>query len=72
MTKREALIVSAYTGFLLTKDIADYHSFCQETLGRQIWTDEFATESLHDELRKKLKPQIIKIIESETEDNEVL
>ena len=65
MTKKEAVLISAYTGFLLTKDFSDVHGFCEELLGRPIWTHEFADELLHKEIREKCKPQIIEMIEKE-------
>lgn len=63
MTKEEAILISAYTGFLLTKKFSDVHKFCEETLGRPIWTHEFAIEETQTELREALKPQILQMIE---------
>lgn len=63
MTKEEALLISAYTGYPLVKDFADVHKFCEETLGRQIWTHEFAIEDLHKKIRLALKPKIKEMIE---------
>lgn len=64
MTKQEAILVSAYTGFLLTKDIASVHKFIQETLGRRVLTHEF-TDELFAELRGKLQEQIVALVERE-------
>lgn len=36
MKKQEAILVSAFTGFLLTKDFADVHKFCEDLLGRPL------------------------------------
>lgn len=65
MTKEEAILISAYTGFLLTKDFSDVHKFCEETLGRPIWSHEFAFEEVQQAIRDALRPQIIKMIEEE-------
>lgn len=67
MTKDEAVLISAYTGFLLTKDFSDVHKFCEELLGRPIWTHEFASEKLWNEIKEKCKPLIIEMIKGMTE-----
>ena len=36
-----------------------------ELLGRPIWTHEFASDSLHKEIREKCKPMIIEMIKGE-------
>ena len=67
MTKQEAILISAYTGYLLTKEWNDVHKFIQETLGRPIYTHELGNPKITDEIRKKLKPQIIEMIKGEQE-----
>ena len=64
MTKDDAILVSAYTGFLLTKDQAGLHKFIQATLGRQVYTHQF-TDALFSELREKLQDQIVALVERE-------
>ena len=68
MKKQEAILVSAFTGFLLTKDFADVHKFCEDLLGRPIWTHEFANETIHKEIKEKCRPLIIEMIENEIDD----
>ena len=70
MTKKEAVLISAYTGILLTNNFADVHKFCEELLGRPIWTHEFAFDSLHKEIQEKCKPMIIDLVSLESEDTE--
>lgn len=70
MTKREAVVISAYTGVMLTKDFADVHKFCEELLGRPILSHEFAYQKLHDEVSRKCKPLILEIVRNETEEVE--
>ena len=65
MKHNEAVLVSAYTGFLLTQNLSDVYKFCEELLGRPIFTHEFASESLQKEIREKCKPMIIEMIEGE-------
>lgn len=49
MTKREAAIVSAYTGFLLGSFSA-LHEYVEEIMGHPVWTHEFP--SLGDKIRE--------------------
>ncbi len=65
MTHKEAVLVSAYTGFLLTKYFLDVHEFCEKLLGRPIFTHEFADQEVQEDIREKCKPMILKMIEGE-------
>lgn len=65
MKKQEAVLISAYTGFLLTKDFSDVHKFCEDVLGRPIFTHEYADEKVQKEIQEKCKPLIIEMIERE-------
>ena len=67
MTKKEAVLVSAYTGYLLTHSFADVQEFCEELLGRPIWTHEFAEEKIQKEIKEKCRPLILKMIENEVD-----
>ena len=64
ITLEEAILLSAYTGFLLVQDFSDVHKFCEDTLGRPIWTHEFADKDVQKEIQGKLRPQIMKLIQS--------
>ena len=64
MTREEAILLSAYTGFLLAPDFSEVHKFCEDTLGRPIWTHEFADKDVQKEIQDKLRPQIMKLIQS--------
>ena len=65
MTKNEAILISAYTGFLLTKDFNDVLAFCEELLGRQVFSHELAKKEVVEEIRKRCEPMIIAIVENE-------
>jgi hypothetical protein len=67
MTHQEAVLVSAYTGYLLTNSFGDVHEFCEKLLGRPIWTHEFAMEGVQKEIRDKCKPMILEMIRDEGE-----
>jgi hypothetical protein len=64
MTREEAILLSAYTGFLLVPDFSDVHKFCEDTLGRPIWTHEFADQDVQKEIREKLRPQIMELVQN--------
>ena len=67
MTKQEAVLVSAYTGFLLTNSFADVHKFCEDLIGRPIWTHEFEDEKVQREIQEKCKPLILEMIENKAD-----
>lgn len=54
MTKREKVVVSAYTGVLMC-DIDDLQKYVEEKLGRPVFTHEFAEQSIWDEIHEKSK-----------------
>ena len=60
MTTREAAIVSAYTGYLLS-DFANMQRYAEEVMGRPVWTHEFASTEFVDKLREKSKADFVNI-----------
>ena len=60
MTKEEKLIVSAYTGVLMT-EFNDLHEFIEEKLGRPVWTHELANELVVEELKMAVKEDFLKL-----------
>ena len=64
MTREEAILLSAYTGYLLAPDFSQVHKFCEDTLGRPIWTHEFADQDVQKEIREKLRPQIMELVQN--------
>lgn len=58
MTKREAAIVSAYTGYLIG-EFSDFHAYAEEIMGRPLFTHEFL--SIAEELKEKSKKDFISI-----------
>ena len=65
MTHKEAVLLSAYTGFLLTEDFSDVHKFCEKILNRPIYSHEFSIEETIEEIRGKCKPMILEMIAGE-------
>lgn len=64
MTREEAILLSAYTGFLLVPDFSEVHKFCEDALGHPIWTHEFADSCVQKEIQEKLRPQIMELIQN--------
>ena len=58
MTKREAAIVSAYTGYLIG-EFSDFHAYIEEIMGRPIFTHEFP--NIEEELKEASKKDFMSI-----------
>lgn len=58
MTKREAAIVSAYTGYLIG-EFSDFQSYAEGVMGRPIFTHEFPY--IAEELKDKSKKDFMSI-----------
>lgn len=63
MKKREALVITAYTGTLLC-DFSDFQDFASEIIGRPIFTHEIAHEEISEELRKKTSKEFFEIMKN--------
>lgn len=61
MTKREAAIVSAYTGYMCG-NFADMHEYAEKIMGHPIWTHEFGDKQLMEKLREAAKPDFISLV----------
>jgi hypothetical protein len=59
MTKREAAIVSAYTGVLIGK-FSDMQSYVEEKFG-PVFTHEFGDDKFCEKLRKATKDDFLNI-----------
>lgn len=60
MTHKERVIISAYTGYLMT-DFNDVHKYIEDKLGRPIWTHELANPDVCDEIKEKSKDDFLKL-----------
>lgn len=58
MTKREAAIISAYTGYLIG-EFSDFHVYVEEIMERPIFTHELP--SIAEDLREKSKEDFMNI-----------
>lgn len=61
MTKREAAIVSAYTGFLLG-DFGAMHEYIEEIMGRPVFTHEMGSGGVVDQIQAKAKPDFLQLV----------
>jgi len=59
MNKREAAIVSAYTGILIGS-FSDMHEYCEKLLGTPIFTHQFPM--LMDDIKSKSKDDFTSIV----------
>ena len=66
MTKEEKLIVSAYTGILMT-DFSSLHGFIEEKLGRPIWTHQLAEKSVWDEIKGAVSKDFMELCKEEND-----
>ena len=64
MTIAEKIVVSAYTGYLMC-DFDLMHQYIEKVMGRPVWTHEMAGDKFNEELRKKVKPDFLKICNGE-------
>lgn len=69
MTKKESLIISAYTGFMICKQFSDMHEFIEQVMERPVFTHEMGSEHFLKEVQERLKPQLIELIKN-IEDNQ--
>jgi hypothetical protein len=60
LTKEQAAIIGLYTGITCGL-FSDIHKLAEELLGRPIFTHEFASKILNDELKEKVKPMFLEI-----------
>lgn len=67
MTQKERLIVSAYTGVIMT-DWGSFHAYAESVLGRLIWTHEF--HYVAEELKQKVKKDFLALCGDDYKENE--
>jgi hypothetical protein len=58
LTREQAAIVSAYTGYLIGP-VSDMHAYIEKIMGRPVWTHEMASEQLMDQVREAAKDDFI-------------
>ena len=63
MNRREAAIVSAYTGVLIG-EFSDMHKYVEEIMGRPVWTHEMAIKKIVEEIEGKARPDFLRLHET--------
>ena len=66
MTKKEAAIISAYTG-IMVGSFSDMHEYAEKIMEHPIFTHHFADKQLCEKLKEKAKPDFIEICRNITE-----
>ena len=61
MNKREAAIVSAYTGFLCGS-FSDMHKYAEELFERPVFSHEFGNKQVAEKLKKLSKDDFVNLI----------
>lgn len=60
LTRRQAAILGAFTG-ISCGPFEDVHGLAEELFGRPIWTHEFASQKVADDLKELSKPLFFEI-----------
>jgi len=60
MTKQEAAIVSAYTGYLIG-EFGPMHEYIEKIIGRPVFTHELGSSEMSDRIREAAKPDFVGI-----------
>ena len=64
MNKREAAIVTAYTGCLLGS-FGDAHEYIEKIMGRPVFTHEMASKDVMNEIKEKSRDDFINLVDME-------
>lgn len=65
MTKQEAAIIGAYTGYLIG-EFSDLHEYIERIMERPVWTHEMASKALFKEIQDKAKADFMLLAEEIT------
>jgi hypothetical protein len=60
LTREQAAIVGLFTG-TLAGPFSDVHKLAEDLAGHPIWTHEFVSRELMDDLKEKCKPLFLSI-----------
>lgn len=65
MTREERIIVSGYTGIMMTS-MAPLHAAVEARLGRQVWTHQFADSALWVEIRDSFRDDFLALCDDDS------
>jgi hypothetical protein len=60
MNKREAAIITAYTGIMIGS-FSDFHRYAEEIIGRPVFTHEFGTREILEQIKEKSRQDFINL-----------
>lgn len=61
LTKEQAAIVSAFTGYL-AGPFSDLQEYAERVLGRPVWTHEFGSKEVAEKLREAAREDFLAIV----------
>lgn len=64
LTKEQAAIIGAYTG-ITASSFSVVHEYAERKLGRPIWTHQFASKNLAEELKEAAREDFLAIVYEE-------
>lgn len=64
MLEMEKIIISAYTGYLMT-DFDKVHEYIERVLNRPVWTHELGNEHIYEMIRERVKPDFMALCRDE-------
>lgn len=70
LTREQAAIIGAYTGFTFGP-FEDIHAKVEQVLGRPVWTHELASQKIYEEIRARLKDELIAVCAIREPDKQV-
>ncbi|QOI67567.1 hypothetical protein SEA_BEUFFERT_199 [Streptomyces phage Beuffert] len=72
LTRREAAIITAYTGIALG-NFGDAHLYMEEVVGHPIWTHELANPKMWEKIKEASRPDFLALeIEGLDENGQVV
>jgi len=69
LTKEQAIIVTAISGKLFCKNFSVFHEAVEKKLDRPIWTHEFASKELSEEIREVFWDDFMEMMENSNHDS---
>lgn len=64
LSKEQAIVVSAYTGFLIC-DFGDLHKYIEEKMGRPVMSHEMGSDEFMESLREVCKRDFVSLLPEE-------
>ncbi len=68
ITKEERIILSAFTGVLLTKDQNSLLRYIENKLERSVYTHELVNPEIWQEIKEKARPDFLEIMNKEIDE----